>query len=74
MITRCAETDSVPPARGVMVKAVELSAGLRTVSIEFMTEVCTMAIPTICEVPVALPTTVYASSTAPPPESRVKTS
>jgi hypothetical protein len=34
VITRCAETGLVPPARGVMVSAMELPAGFRTVSIE----------------------------------------
>lgn len=58
MITRCAETGLVPPARGVMVKAVELPVGFRTVSIELMTVVVTRVIPIIWEVPVARPTTV----------------
>ena len=61
-MTRCAETGRVPPARGVMVSAVELPAGFRTVRMELMTVVVTMAIPVICEAPVALPTTVYARS------------
>ena len=47
MITRCAETGLVPPARGVMVSAVELPAGFRTVSNELMTVVVTRASPTI---------------------------
>lgn len=58
VITRCAETGLVPPARGVMVSAVDSPAGFRTVRIELMTDVCTRAIPTISEVPVARPTTV----------------
>ncbi len=58
MITRCAETGLVPPARGVIVSAVELPAGFRTVSIELITVVVTSAIPTIWEVPVARPSTV----------------
>jgi len=41
MITRCAETGLVPPAIGVIVRAVELPAGLRTVSTELMTVVVT---------------------------------
>lgn len=58
VITRCADTGLVPPASGVMVNAVELPAGFRTVSTELITVVCTRAMPTICEVPVARPTTV----------------
>jgi hypothetical protein len=58
VITRCAETGLVPPANGVMFNAVELPAGLRTVSTESTFVVCTKAIPTIWLVPVARPTTV----------------
>ena len=47
VITRCAETGRVPPAKGVMVSAVELPAGLRTVSIELTTVVVTRDIPAI---------------------------
>jgi hypothetical protein len=47
VITRCAETGRVPPANGVMVSAVELSAGLRTVSTELTTVVATRDNPTI---------------------------
>ena len=47
VITKCAETGRVPPANGVMVSAVEFPAGLRTVSTELMTVVCTRAIPVI---------------------------
>ena len=57
-ITRCADTGRVPPARGVTVSAVALPAGVRTVRIEFTVVVDTTAIPTICDVPVARPTTV----------------
>ena len=34
MITRCADTGRVPPAKGVIVSAAALPAGLRTVKIE----------------------------------------
>ena len=34
MITRCADTERVPPARGVTVSAAALPAGLRTVRTE----------------------------------------
>ena len=47
VITRCAETALAPPANGVIVSAVELLAGLRTVSTEFVTVVVTREIPTI---------------------------
>ncbi len=57
-MTRCAETGRVPPASGVIVNAVELPAGFRTVRIELITVVVTIAMPTICEAPVALLTTV----------------
>jgi hypothetical protein len=46
-IARWAETGLVPPAKGVMVNAVELPAGFLTLSIEFITDVCTKAIPVI---------------------------
>lgn len=39
VITGCAETGRVPPASGVMVSAVELLAGFRTVKIELTTGV-----------------------------------
>src|SRR5271163_4253534 len=42
--TKCAETLEVPPASGVIVNAVELPAGLRTVRVEATTVVCTRAI------------------------------
>ena len=58
VITRCAETGRVPPARGVMVSAAALPAGLRTVRTELTAVVVTTAIPTICDVPVARPATV----------------
>jgi len=61
-MTRCAETGRVPPESGVIVNAAELPAGFRTVKIEFIAVVVTIAMPTICEAPVALPTTVYARS------------
>ena len=44
MITKCAETGLVPPARGVMVNAVEFPAGFRTVRIEFTLVVSIIAI------------------------------
>ena len=47
MITRCAETGLVPPAIGVMVSAVELPEGFRTVNNELVAVVFTRAIPTI---------------------------
>ncbi len=56
---RCAETGRVPPASGVTVSAAALPAGFLTVRIEFVTAVLTIAIPTICDAPVPLPTTVY---------------
>ena len=62
MITRCADTGRVPPERGVMVSAVAFPVGLRTVRIELTSVVVTIAMPTICEVPVARPATVYAKS------------
>jgi hypothetical protein len=58
VMTRCAETGLAPPADGVMVSAVELPKGLRTVSVESAAVVCTRAISTIWLVPVARPTTV----------------
>ena len=58
VITRCADTGRVPPAKGVIVRAAALPAGLRTVNIELTVVVVTTAIPTICEVPVARPATV----------------
>ncbi|MDD5924220.1 MAG: hypothetical protein PUC88_05470 [Clostridia bacterium] len=36
VMTRCAETGRVPPASGVIVNAVELPAGFRTVRIELI--------------------------------------
>lgn len=62
VMTRCAETGSVPPAFGVIVSAVVLSAGFRTVKMELILVVVTMAMPIIWLVSVARPTTVYASS------------
>jgi hypothetical protein len=56
--TRCAETGRVPPASGVIVSAVELPAGLRTVRTEFRTVGVTRDTKTIWLVPVARPTTV----------------
>ena len=58
VITKCADTGRVPPARGVMVSAAAFPVGLRTVKTEFTAEVVTTAIPTICDVPVARPATV----------------
>ena len=62
VITRCADTGRVPPASGVMVNAAAFPAGLRTVKTELTAVVVITAIPTICEVPVARPATVYAKS------------
>ena len=64
-----ADTGSVPPASGVIVRAVELPDGFLTVRIEFTEVVSTKAVPVICDVPVARPTTVYANSIP----SRVRT-
>ena len=61
VITRCAETGCVPPANGVIVSAVELSAGFLTVKTELIVVVVKIANPIIWLVPGALPTTVYAS-------------
>ncbi len=61
-MTKCAETGRVPPAKGVMVSAAGLLAGFRTVRMELMVVVSTIAMPAICEAPVARPTTVYARS------------
>ena len=47
VITRCADTGRVPPARGVMVRAAAFPAGLRTVRTELTAVVVTIAIPTI---------------------------
>ena len=58
MITKCADTGLVPPASGVIVKAVEFLAGFLTVSIQFTDVVVIMLIPIISEVPVARPPTV----------------
>ena len=57
-----AETGRVPPASGEIVRAIELPAGFLTVRIEFTEVVWTKAVAVICDVPVARPTTVYASS------------
>jgi len=57
-ITRCAETGRVPPANGVIVSAVALPAGFLTVKTELTVDVVTRAMPIICSVPVARPTTV----------------
>ena len=62
MITKCAETGRVPPANGVIVRAAAVPSGFRTVRTELITVVSTIAIPTIWEVPVARPATVYAKS------------
>lgn len=47
MITRWAETGSVPPDIGVIVRAAALSAGFLTVNIEFIAVVSTIATPII---------------------------
>lgn len=46
-MTRCADTGSAPPARGVMVRAVDSLTGFRTVSMELITVVWIRLIPTI---------------------------
>lgn len=46
-MTRCADTGSVPPAKGVIVRAAALLAGLRTVKMELAVVVVTSAIPII---------------------------
>ena len=61
-IIKCAETGLVPPVKGVIVSAVALPAGFLTVNIEFVSVVIIIAVSMICEVPVALPTTVYSKS------------
>ena len=58
VMIKCADTERVPPASGVIVKAAAVPAGLRTVRTEFVVVVSTSAMPTICEAPVARPTTV----------------
>ena len=58
MITRWAETGLVPPASGIMVRAVEFPAGFLTVKMELILVVSTIAIPIIWSVPPARPTTV----------------
>lgn len=57
-ITNDALFGLVPPAKGVMVSAVEFPAGFLTVSTEFMVDVLINASSVISEVPVARPTTV----------------
>ena len=52
VIIRCAETERVPPANGVIVNAAAEPAGFLTVNTESITAVSTIAIPTICELPV----------------------
>ena len=61
IITRWAETELVPPAKGVIVSAAAFPVGFLTVNIELIVVVSTRNIPEISLVPVALPTTVYAS-------------
>ena len=58
-----------PPAIGVIVKAVLLPAGLRTVNIELAAVVVTSDIPAICVLPLVRPTADLAISTTPEPES-----
>lgn len=57
-----AETERVPPAIGVTVRADELPDGFLTARIEFTEVVSTNAVPLICDVPVARPTAVYSRS------------
>lgn len=56
---KCAETDSVLPAFGVIVSAVALPEWFRIVNMEFILVVLIIQVPTIWLVPVALLTTVY---------------
>lgn len=58
IIIEWAETGSVPPALGVIVRAVVSLAGFRTVNIEVATVVDIIDTPKIWEVPAALPTIV----------------
>lgn len=62
IITRWADTGRVPPESGVIVSAVEFPEGFLTVNIELTDVVVTIAVPIICEVPVARPKTVYSKS------------
>ena len=59
-IVKWADTECVPPAIVVIVRAVELPAGLITANTELTDDVVTNEIPTIWLVPVALPTTEFA--------------
>ena len=61
-ITRCADTGIVPPANGVIVKAGVADVGLSIPIKVFITVVCINETPTICDVPVALPTTLLATN------------
>ena len=63
VIVKCADTAFAPPANGVTVKAVDSPAGLCTLNVELGDTVCIKHVSLINEVPVALPTTVYGTST-----------
>ena len=57
-IVKCADTGSVPPAFAVSVMGSAVPSGFLTDITVSLSVVVTIAEPTICEVPVALPTTV----------------
>jgi hypothetical protein len=63
VISRWAETGWLPPADGVMVRAVLFPDGFLTLIMEFGPEVWTSAMPTSWLLPAARPTTVQGSST-----------
>ena len=50
---KCADTGCVPTEFGVIVSAAAFADGFLNVKTEFIAVVCTIAIPIICEVPVA---------------------
>ena len=58
VMTKWAETGLVPPATGVIVRALAVPLGFWTVNIEFAVVVVIKTIPVIWSVPVALPLTV----------------
>lgn len=63
VIVKCADTGFAPPANGVIVKATASPAGLCILNVELADTVCIKHVSLTNEVPVALPTTVYACST-----------
>ena len=58
-INRCADTGLVPPATGVTVKADTSADGFEILIIELLLVVVIKLNPTICDVPVARPTTEF---------------